>query len=107
MQYREVHGTDGAISLERQKETAMEAVTAFQAIIGQVSQMDNIALHWSQVDAVLNWTKEQLDAFLALADVIIEQCNEPGESCPLLGYLAVCHMGWELYGSIRYTDITF
>jgi hypothetical protein len=75
----EMHGTDGAISMEqRRKETAMEAVSVYQSTIGKVSQMDSIVLHHARIEEILKWTKEHLDAYLASADVIIEQRDEPG-----------------------------
>jgi hypothetical protein len=39
--------------------------------------MDNIILHHSYINAFLNWTKEHLDAYLAFANVSIDQYNEP------------------------------
>jgi hypothetical protein len=73
----ELHGTDGAISMEqRRKETATEAV--YQATIGNVSQTDSIVLHHARIDEILKWTKEHLDAYLASADVISDQRDEPG-----------------------------
>jgi hypothetical protein len=76
----ELHGTDGAISMEqeRRKETATEAVAVYQATIGNVSQMDSVVLHHARIDEILKWTKEHLDAYLASADVIIDQRDEPG-----------------------------
>ena len=75
----ELHGTDGAISLEkRRKETATEAISVYQATLGKVSQSDSLVLHNSSIALILNWTKEHLDAYLESADVIIEQWDEPG-----------------------------
>jgi hypothetical protein len=75
----ELHGTDGAISMEqRRKETATEAVAVYQATIGNVSQTDSVVLHHARIDEILKWTKEHLDAYLASADVIIDQRDEPG-----------------------------
>jgi hypothetical protein len=70
----ELHGTDGAISMEqRRKETATEAVAVSQATIGNVSQTDSIVLHHARIDEILKWTnKEHLDAYLASADMIID-----------------------------------
>jgi hypothetical protein len=74
----ELHGTDGAISMEqRRKETATEAVAVYQATIGNVSQPDSVVLHHARIDDILKWTKEHLDAYLASADVIIDQRDEP------------------------------
>jgi hypothetical protein len=75
----ELHGTDGAISMEqRRKETATEAVAVYQATIGNVSPSDSVELHHARIDEILKWTKEHLDAYLASADVIIDQFDEPG-----------------------------
>ena len=75
----EVHGTDSAISLEkRRKETALEAERVYNETIGKVSQTDSIVLHHTRIEVILKWTKEHLDAYLASADVIIEQRDEPG-----------------------------
>jgi hypothetical protein len=77
--HRRLHGTDGAISMEqRRKETATEAVAVYQATIGNVSQTDSVVLHHARIDEILKWTKEHLDAYLASADVIIDQHDEPG-----------------------------
>jgi hypothetical protein len=75
----ELHGTDGAISMEqRRKEMATEAVAVYQSTIGKVSQTDSIVLHHARIEEVLKWTKEHLDAYLASADVIIDQRDKPG-----------------------------
>jgi hypothetical protein len=51
----------------------------YQATIGNVSQTDSIMLHHARIDEMLKWTKEHLDAaYLASADVIIDQRDEPG-----------------------------
>jgi hypothetical protein len=31
-----------------------------------------------RIDEILKWTKEHLDAYLASADMIIDQCDDPG-----------------------------
>jgi hypothetical protein len=72
-------GTDGAISMEqRRKETATEAVAVYQSNIGKVSQKNSVELHHAQIEEILKWTKEHLDEYLASADVIIDQRDEPG-----------------------------
>jgi hypothetical protein len=40
--------------------------------------MDSIVLHHAPIEEILKWTKEHLDAYLASADAIIDQCDEPG-----------------------------
>jgi hypothetical protein len=75
----ELHGTDDAISMEQcRKETVNEAVAVYQLTIGKVSQMDSVVLHHARIEEILKWTKEHLDAYLAFADVIIDQRDEPG-----------------------------
>jgi hypothetical protein len=57
----ELHGTDGAISMEQgRKETATEAVAVYQATIGNISQMDSVMLHPARINEILKWTKEPL-----------------------------------------------
>jgi hypothetical protein len=75
----ELHGTDGATSMEqRRKDTANEAVAVYQSTIGKVSPTDSVVLHHARIEEILKWTKEHLDAYLASADVIIDQRDEPG-----------------------------
>jgi len=75
----ELHGTDGAVSMEqRRKDTANEAVAVYQSTIGKVSPTDGVVLHHARIEEILKWTKEHLDAYLASADVIIDQRDEPG-----------------------------
>jgi hypothetical protein len=47
-----------------------------QATIGRVSPMDSVVLHHARIDEILKWMKEHLDAYLASADVIINQRDE-------------------------------
>jgi hypothetical protein len=50
----ELHGTDGAISMDqRRKETATEAVAVYQATIGNVSQTDGVVLHHARIEEIL------------------------------------------------------
>jgi hypothetical protein len=51
--------------------TATEAMAVYQATLGNVCPMDSVVLHHSRIEEILNWTKENLDAYLASADVII------------------------------------
>jgi hypothetical protein len=76
----ELHGTDGAISMEQwRKETATEAVAVYPTTIGTISQMDSIVLHHARIDEILKRTKEHLDACLASADmIIVDQRDELG-----------------------------
>jgi hypothetical protein len=64
---------------QRRKDTANEAAAVYQSTIGNVSPTDSVVLHHARIEEeILRWTKEHLDAYLASADVIIEQRNEPG-----------------------------
>jgi hypothetical protein len=75
----ELHGTGGAISKEQlRKDTANEAAAVYQATIGKVSPTDSVVLHHARIEEILKLTKEHLDAYLASADVIIDQRDEPG-----------------------------
>jgi hypothetical protein len=75
----ELHGTDGAVSMEqRRKDTANEAVAVYHSTIGKVSPTDSVVLYHARIEEILKWTKEHLDAYLASADVIIDQRDEPG-----------------------------
>jgi hypothetical protein len=56
----------------------LRAAVVYQPTIGKVSQMDSIVLHHARIQEIIKWTKEHLDAYLASADVIIDQCDEPG-----------------------------
>jgi hypothetical protein len=64
----ELHGTDGLWWL-----------AVYQATISNLSRMDSVVLQHSHINEILKWTKEHLDAYLASADVIIDQRDdEPG-----------------------------
>jgi hypothetical protein len=63
---------------KRRKDTATEAATVYQATIGKVSPTDSVVLHHARIMEIFKWTKEHLDAYLATADVIIDQRDEPG-----------------------------
>ena len=64
---------------QRRKDTANEAVAVYyQSTIGKVSPTDSVVLHHARIEEILKWTKEHLDAYLASADVIIDQRDEPG-----------------------------
>jgi hypothetical protein len=55
-----------------------KAVAVYQSTIGKVSPTDGVVLHHARIEEILKWTKEHLDAYLASADVIIDQRDEPG-----------------------------
>jgi hypothetical protein len=54
----------------------MEAENSYESTIGKVSPTDSIVLHHSPIDEIIKWSQEHLDAYLASADIIIEQRNE-------------------------------
>jgi hypothetical protein len=73
------HGENGTLTKEqRRKQTAHEATEVYQATIGNVLPSDSLVLHRAKVAEILNWTKQHLDAYLAMAEVICEQNVEPG-----------------------------
>jgi hypothetical protein len=86
---------------QRRKDTANEAVAVYQSTIGKVSPTDSVVLHHARIEQILKWTKEHLDAYLASADVNIDQRDEPGKLTTFLGCIAVCVVDRELYGSDR------
>ena len=50
----ELHGTDGAISMEkRRKEAGTEAVVVYQATIGNVSPTDSVVLHHARIQMLM------------------------------------------------------
>jgi hypothetical protein len=63
---------------EGKKQRLFEALAVYQSTIGKVSQTDSIVLHHARIEEILKWTKEHLDAYLASADVIIDQRDESG-----------------------------
>ena len=74
----ELHGTDSALSLERRrKEVATVAAHVYQQTIGKISPTDSIVLHHKKIEEILKWNQEHLNAYLQLADIIIEQRDKP------------------------------
>jgi hypothetical protein len=55
---------------------ATEAENIYENTIGKVSPTDSIVLHHSPIKEIIKWSQEHLDAHLALADIIIVQCDE-------------------------------
>jgi hypothetical protein len=77
----ELHRTDGAISMEqlsKKKRARQRRCTSQATTIGNVSPSDSVVLYHARIDEILKWTKEHLDAYLASANVIIDQRDEPG-----------------------------
>jgi hypothetical protein len=66
----------------RKKQQPRLWLAVYQATtIGNVSQTDRSVVlhHHARIDEILKWTKEHLDAWLASAEVIIDnQRDEPG-----------------------------
>jgi hypothetical protein len=76
---KELHGDDGEISQEAKRKAALAQVRdANTDTVGQVSPQAGLILHWCNINTMLNWTKQQLDAYLAMAEVACEWNVEPG-----------------------------
>jgi len=74
----ELHGLNGFISAEKlRKETADAVIHVYQTTIGNVTPSDSIVLHQAHIAEILIWTKEHLDAYLASAEVILDQHEAP------------------------------
>jgi hypothetical protein len=56
----------------------LPSAVVYQSTISKVSPTDSVVLHHARIEEILKWTKEHLDAYLASADVIIDQLDEPG-----------------------------
>jgi hypothetical protein len=77
-QKMELHGSDSALSLKQQcKEAATAAANIYQHTIQKISPKDSIVLHCTKINEIIKWKQEHLDAYLQLADIIIEQRDEP------------------------------
>jgi hypothetical protein len=66
--------------------------------------MDSVVLHHARLEEILKWTKEHLDAYLASADVIINQRatrSRVNFYPSWLGCIAVCVVDRESHGSDR------
>ena len=75
----ELHGHNYKES--RAKALAMNRTTArevYEATEGNVTEHEARLLHRNPVDDILTWTKAHLDAYLATAEVILEQNVDPG-----------------------------
>jgi hypothetical protein len=75
----QVHGKD--FKEVRQRALEMHWTTAqdvYQQMHGNVSQNKARLLHSRPVEEILNWMKAHLDAYLATAEVILEQNVDPG-----------------------------
>jgi len=75
----ELHGKDK----EETRQIAIEATRnsvrqAYQRSLNRVSARDARILNQLPVDEILNWTKSHLDAYLATAEVVLEQNVDPG-----------------------------
>jgi hypothetical protein len=75
----ELHGDTGILSKERtRKTTALHATQVYRDTIGSVLPSDSLLLHRQHISTILNWTKQHLDAYLAMAEVICAWNIEPG-----------------------------
>jgi hypothetical protein len=73
-----LHGTDSALSLEQgSKEAATAAAHVYQQTIRKFSPTYSIVLHHKKIEEILKWNQEHLNAYLQLADIIIEQRDKP------------------------------
>jgi len=75
----ELYGTD----FEEAKRKALEmqrttAQNVYAQTVGNVTDGEARLLHRSPIDEILTWTKSHLDAYLATAEVILEQNVDPG-----------------------------
>ena len=75
----EYHGDNGTLSKERIRQaTAQQATAVYNDTLGTLSPSDSHILHRHNINMILNWTKQHLDAYLATAEVICEWNIEPG-----------------------------
>jgi len=75
----ELHGHNFEES--RQKALGMKRQVAqalYTSSEGNVTETEARLLHRDTVENILNWTKAHLDAYLAMAEVILEQNIDPG-----------------------------
>jgi len=62
-------------ALEMQRTTAQNI---YAQTVGNVTEREAHLLHRSLIDEILTWTKSHLNAYLATAEVILEQNVPPG-----------------------------
>ena len=75
----ELHGPDFETTRKKALDATRASVQrAFAQTQGNVSDYDRRLLHRHPVSEILAWTKSHLDAYLATAEVILEQNVEPG-----------------------------
>jgi hypothetical protein len=75
----EKYGKDKEEARELALEAAKESVRSiYQRTQTQVTNRESRLLHRLPVDEILAWTKSHLDAYLATAEVILEQNVDPG-----------------------------
>ena len=75
----ELHGHD----FDEQKRIALKATQmtiwcVYQEMTNNVQKHHTRILHWLPVEEILKWTKTHLDAYLVMAEVILEQNINPG-----------------------------
>ena len=59
------------------KEIAIHAEEIYQETIGAITPMANLILHKHNLNTMINWTKQHLDAYLATAEVLRKWNVEP------------------------------
>jgi hypothetical protein len=77
----EYHGDKGTLSQECiQQATALQAMDIYKrsTLVGTLSPTDSHILHRHNINVNMNWTKQQLDVYLATAEAICEWNVEPG-----------------------------
>ena len=57
---------------------AIHTKEVYQETIGAITPMANLLLHQHNLNTMMNWTKQHLDAYLAMAEVLCEWNVEPG-----------------------------
>ena len=73
------HGINGIHTLEwKHKAMALCAKEVYQETIGAITPMANLLLHWHNLNTMMNWTNQPLDAYLAMAKVLCDWNVEPG-----------------------------
>jgi hypothetical protein len=77
---KELHGKNGKISVEAKRKETLDRVTAvYTETIDNVSPLAGLLLHWTRLTTnMINWNKQHLDAYLAMAKMACEWNVEPG-----------------------------
>jgi hypothetical protein len=62
---------------QRMSRTTLWHIHVISIAIGKISPTDSIILHHTRIEEIIKRNQEHLDAYLQLADIIIEQWDEP------------------------------